>query len=255
MTQESDPQAAERVGKSGIEEQEKYTLSSSRTVVPLLKALIKKPDLITAKISGTSHSIMTAMLDVLPGKNLIILDYGPVEALNTKMLEADRIIFTCRHEMVETRFTCNQVQRVKYRGAPAFAAAIPTSVLYLQRRGYFRIKPLISHPVFLTLNREEEPSVKFKVVDIGIKGLALVDTENQLKTDTGDRLEKGKLTLPANPSLNVDLEVRYQIEAGSREAQTCNRIGARFTNLTQKEEFILQRFINMVQIEQNSLAK
>jgi hypothetical protein len=40
-----------------------------------------------------------------------------------------------------------------------------------------------------------------------------------------------------------------------KEGQATNRIGANFVGLKQKDEFTLQRFINMVQMEQNALSR
>lgn len=235
---------------------EKYLLSTSRKIVPLLKALTKKPDLITVKIPNSEQSVLTAVLDVLPDRNLIILDYGPNESLNNKLLEAERLICTTRHEMVETRFSCTSVQKVRYKGAPAFAASMPTSVFYLERREYFRIKPLISHPAYISFTLENEQVIKLKITDIGVKGLAFLDNGYLSWASVGDRFENCKLTLPANPSVLVTLEICYRSNSSKAEDNdSANRMGGRFVDLNHGLEFTLQRFINMVQIEQNAMVK
>lgn len=255
MTNDSNPKTTQGTGKPGIEGTDKYLLRTSREIIPLLKSLAKKPDLITAKIPNSGHMVITAVLDVLPNRNLIILDYGSEESLNQKLLAADRVICTTRHEMVETRFKCSNVNRVKYKGAPAFAAPIPVSVVHLQRREYFRIKPLISHPAYLGLMRDGEVALKIKVIDMSVRGMSLEDREFQLNVSEGDLIENCKLTLPASPSLKVDLEIRYMTNIDLKEGHTTNRVGGRFINLNQGDEFTLQRFINTVQIEHNALFK
>lgn len=255
MTNSTGSKASESNAKPGVEEKEKYTLRTSREVIQLLKALTKKPDLITARIPAGGQSVMTAVLDVLPKKNLVVLDYGPVEALNKKLLNAERIVFSTRHDLVETRFSCEALTRVKYKGEPAFAAPIPTSVLHLQRREYFRIKPLISHPVYCGLNRKGESPLKLRAIDIGIKGLSVQDSGFQLNVSEGDRFDNCKLTLPANPSLSVELEIVYMASIISKDGEAANRVGGKLINLNKNDEFALQRFINMIQIEQNALSK
>jgi len=255
MSNEFGPQANESGSKTGIEDLEQYLLRSRRAVLPLLNAMKKKPDLITARIPSSDLSVMTAVLEVLPKKNLVILDYGSNEKLNKKLLAEERIVFTTRHDMVETRFSCDNVKRVKYKGEPAFAALIPASIMHLQRREYFRIKPLIQHPVYVSLLREDQYPLKLKAIDICIKGLSLEDSGSVLKVSEHDHIENCKLTLPANPSLTVNLEVRYTTNILSKEGQAANRIGGRFTNFNQSDEFTLQRFINMVQIEKNAISK
>lgn len=234
---------------------EKYLLHTSREIVALLKALAKKPDLITARLPHTGHSVITAVLDILPGRNLLILDYGPNESLNNELLAAERIVCTAHHEMVETRFNCSNVQRVKYKGAPAFAVPVPDSVLYLQRRGYFRIKPLISHPAFISLMRDGEHPLKLQIIDIGIKGLSLADRGLISKVSVGDQIADCKLTLPANPSVNVNFEIRYITDISTKNGESVQRVGGRFIDLNPNGEFTLQRFINMVQIEQHAKLK
>ncbi len=254
MTNDAHAETAVNRDKPGIENQEKYLLRSNREKINLLKALREKPDLITARIPGSGHAVMTAVLDVLPKRNLVVLDYGPSEALNKKMLAAEKIIFTTRHEMVETRFSCGALKRVKYLGQPAFVTAIPASVLYLQRREYFRIKPLISYPVTCELSREDQATLKLKVIDIGIRGLSLQDEEAQLPVSEGDLFEKCTLFLPANPKLEVDLEIRYMVTTNAKDGQKVNRIGGMFIKATQNDEYTLQRFINMVQMEQQAMS-
>ena len=255
MTTNPDQTTAESIGKASVEDTEKYVLRTRREIIPLLKALTKKPDPVTAKIPDSTHTMITAVLDVLPNKNLMVLDYGPAEALNKKLLAADRVICTTRHEMVETRFNCSNLKQVKYKGEPAFAVPLPDSVLHLQRRGYFRIKPLTSHPAYLGLTLENDQVLNLKLIDIGIKGLSLQDNLFRLHTAQGKLFENCKLTLPANPSLNVNFELRYSASSSSRDGQEFNRVGGRFINLNPNDEFNLQRFINMVQIEQNALIK
>ncbi|MCB1761323.1 MAG: flagellar brake protein [Gammaproteobacteria bacterium] len=255
MANGSIPEGGAGNAKAGIEDLQKYLLQKNREIVQLLKALASKPDLITARIPSSSQSVITAVLDVLPAKNLVVLDYGPNESLNKKLLEADRVVFTTRHDMVETRFSCDGLRRVKYNNGPAFAAAIPQSIMYHQRRGYFRIKPLISHPVLCSLTLAEGVERKLKVIDIGVKGLALQDDAAQLEVEAGDLIGESTLALPANPSLKVDLEIRYTTPFVSKEGHSTHRVGAKFVGLKQREEFTLQRFINMVQMEQNALAR
>jgi len=255
MTTNLNPKTMQQVGKSGIEGTEKYLLHKRREIIPLLKALAKKPDLITAKIPESDHKVITAVLDILPNRDLIILDYGPNESLNKKLMAAERIVCTTHHEMVETRFNCSDILRVKYKGAPAFAAPIPASVLHLQRRQNFRIKPLMSHPAFITLIRDDAHPLKLKIIDIGAKGLSLEDKSLQLELSDGDQIENCKLTLPANPSVQVNLEIRYTTNTGSKEGQTAHRVGGKFINMKANDEFTLQRFINMVQMEHNAKLK
>lgn len=255
MSNESNPQADKNSAKSDVEDLEKYLLCTRRAVIPLLNALKKKPDLITARIPTSGQSVITAVLDVLPKKDLVVLDYGSNEKLNEKLLAAKRIVFTTRHDMVETRFSCDDVKRVKYKGAPAFAASIPASIMHLQRRECFRIKPLIQHPVYVSLMREDESPLKLKVIDIGIKGMAMEDSGMVLNASEGDRFEKCKLTLPANSSLNINLEVRYTTNIMLKDGQAANRIGGKLFNLNKGDEFTLQRFINMVQIKKNANSK
>ena len=190
-----------------------------------------------------------------PKKNLLVLDYGPNHALNKKLLAADKIVFTARHDMVEIRFSSGSIKQVKYNGEPAFATPIPTSVLYLQRREYFRIKPLISHPVYCQLSREDANPLKLRIIDICIKGLSLQDDDFQLKVSEGDRFEKCKLILPANPKLSLGLEVCYTKTINLSDGLKTNRVGGRFSNPNVNDEYVLQRFINMVQLEQNALSK
>jgi len=255
MKSDSSPDTPATAGKPEMEKREKYLLRTSRKIVPLLKAMAKKTDLVTARVPVGGYTVMTAVLDILPARNLIILDYGPDESLNKKLLAADQIVCTARHNFVETCFNCSGIKRVKYKGEPAFAAPIPDSVLHLERREYFRIKPLISHPAYISLTDENEQLFKLRIFDIGVKGLSMQDWEPRLKLSADEHYENCKLTLPANPSVTVNLEIRYTSSGSTENGDAAVRAGCRFINLNQNDELTLQRFINMVQLEQNAMVK
>ena len=81
------------------------------------------------------------------------------------------------------------------------------------------------------------------------------DKEDQLQISTGERFEACTLRLPANPSLEVNLEARYMLTTQHKGKEKITRFGGKFIDISPVHEYKLQRFINMVQIKQNAISK
>jgi len=73
--------------------------------------------------------------------------------------------------------------------------------------------------------------LKMKVIDIGVRGMSLLDEELQLQVSKGDLFEACTLLFPANPSLTVDLEICYMLTTNITKRQQINHIGGKFINI------------------------
>ncbi len=232
--------------------QEEYILRSRDQVISVLKELSKRPDIVTAYFGGGKHHMLTAVLAVLPERDLAVLDIGPEETLNRRAQAAERLVCVTKHDGVAVRFSLSGLSRAKFQGREVFAAPLPESVLRLQRREFFRVHVPLMNPVTCRIPCPDGGTLTLNVSDISVGGIGLIDPTFRIEPIPTTVLEQCYLTIPDFDSFNVDLEIRSAHRLRQRDGNEVNRIGCRYAHLAPDKLVIIQRYINKLQIEQRA---
>lgn len=231
-----------------IENQEKYLINSPGTIKQKLKQLAKNHAQLTINFAN-GESFLTSVVDVLSVKNLLILDYGPNESQNEKLIETDRAVLQAKPDGITTQFTIQHIQRARIQGTLSFACPIPETLLWVQRREFYRVKVPLSETVFIEHENEAGKKLRYTVIDISVGGVAIKDFNAAL--EPGDILHNCKLVLGDQAEGIVDLEIRDEIPLDKDNGKRC---GCMFLNLPGELEIEVQRFINYVDIQQKRIA-
>lgn len=234
--------------KDSIENQEEFLIQNRIGIVQKLRLLAKSNCMVTATFNGGSHTINTTVIDVIRDMDLIAMDYGPSESLNTQLLAADRILFTAELDGIDVQFSANTITKAKYQGESVFAIPIPESLLWIQRRQSYRVRVPIGVPAHVEITLETGEVEKFTVLDISAGGLAFQDLRYQIKDDPGNVLSHCKLVLPNQGSADVNLDIRncFPINRNKREAG--QRVGCAFVNLNMSFGAHIQRYIHELEL-------
>ncbi len=236
-----------RSNQSVVDNYEKYLLHGRGAIIQKLRQLEKSRSLITAHFGGGRYSLLTAVLEVLPDKEVVVLDYGADEKINKKILEAGRIVFKTQHEGITAQFTVNRVQRAKRHGKTAFACPLPDSLLWVQRREFYRVRTPLGNPVHCEIRRGDEEPLRLRIIDISVGGVGLEDLENRLDVELGDMLPSCKLLLGEHGDALVNLEVRNLIPFNPDDEAAGRRIGCQIHDLSMDMNTIIQRYIHAVE--------
>ena len=237
------------------EGQQEYLLENPISVIAKLKQLAKNNNMVTASFDNGNSSMNTSVIEVLKDMDLVALDYGPSESLNTRLLAADRIIFIADVEGVDCQFKATSITKAKYQGEPVFAIPIPDSILWVQRREFFRVRVPLGVPAYCEVKQVDGSYRKYKVIDISSGGISLHDEFQDIDLETGVVLSACKLELPEYGHGQINLEVRnilpYRI--GSKPAG--KKIGCSFVNLGMSFAATIQRYINSVEAARRRLEE
>ncbi len=236
---------------------EKYLVHQNPQILQTLKLLVKHKCLITARFEAGKYSFVTVVIDVLKDKNLVILDYGADELINKKLLAAPRVTFTTVHNGVRVQFSAEQITQAKFKGNTVFAAPIPDSVLWLERREYYRVKVPLNESVCCRIPLQEDRTVQLYVLDISITGLALHDLKGAagLPDEIDSIVSNCNLLLPEYET-TLDFQVKNQITVPSADDTPDNqRIGCAFVNPTQAFQSNIMRFMQYVERQTKQLDR
>lgn len=228
------------------ENQAQYLVSGPSSVISKLRLLARNHNMITAVFDGLSMN--TAVVEVLKDKGLVAMDYGPDEALNNKLLDAGRVLFKGDVDGVDVQFSASSITKAKYQGESVFAIPIPDSLLWVQRRQFFRVRIPLGMPATCEIQQEDGSYRSYKIFDICAGGLSLVDEYFDLTVEVGDILNNCKLELPEHGGGQVNLEVRSAFQINRSNKSAGRRVGCRFVNLGMSLEATLQRYIHALEV-------
>lgn len=231
-----------------IENMEHYMLYGRGEIMQKLRQLGKKHSLITLHFDEST--MLSTVVDVLSDKNLLVLDYGGSEEMNEKLLKHNRAVVKTDYDGIQAQFTIKDIRKARLQGKASFACPLPEDVLWVQRREYYRVRIPLSEVVTCELIHGDNNRTEYPVLDISTGGIALFDKDDELELEPGNIFHNCKLILGDHSSAYINLEIRNHILKNPNNPEEGTRCGCAFINLTGDFEVDLQKFINIVDIQQ-----
>ena len=230
------------------ENQEQFLVNNRIGILQKLRRIAKANCMVTATFNGGAQSMNTVIIDVIRDMDLIALDYGPTEALNKQMLQADRIIFKTDLDGIDVQFTATSITKAKFQGQPVFAIPIPESILWIQRRQFYRVRVPLGVPAYVEIDRVSGGCDKYNVYDISAGGLAIHDERYRLNREPGELIDNCRLFLPEYDNGEITLEVRGKFPINRNKREAGQRVGCNFVNLNMSFGANIQRYIHSLEI-------
>ncbi len=240
--------ADQKTDLTDIQEHERYLLRSGSEIVRVLNDLKKRPDIITGYFDGGSKYLLTAVLEILPERNLVVFDYGQNEALNRGLLESGRMVGVTRHNNIRIRFSVEGLQRARLKGQTVLAATIPETLFRLQRREFFRVSTPQVTPVTCVIPAGVPLAGRHPLADISSGGVCLIVGPTAPPIELESVIEACHLELPESSPLLVDLQIRNIRRLTRRQGEEY-RVGCAFVNVGMDTSVAIQRYINRLQVE------
>lgn len=229
---------------------ERYAIRSRAEVAGLLRQMLKEGVLLTLHYDRGS-SLLTVMLSVEPDLERVVVDAAPDNQQQQRVLASHDPVFVALVHGVKVQFSVPRLELMLYDGRPALRMRFPQRVIRMQRRDYFRVRPLAERPATCTV-RDEESRVAavLPVIDIGVGGVALLCNEDRTPYSLGAEVRDCTIELPGQGSIVTGLIVRSLVPLRRGGA----RIGCEFAFAAPQARLLLQQYINHVEAEHRKIA-
>ncbi|BBL75274.1 flagellar brake protein [Methylomagnum ishizawai] len=238
-----------------IEDHVGYTLRGQGEILEKLRLMQRKRCLVTAHHQDSKANLVTAIVEILPERGWIVFDMGSNEAVNRQFAKARPLVFMAQVEGVRSQFVVEGLTETTWRGEPVFAAPLPQSLFWHQQREFYRVAIPLAMPVKCRVGLEGG-AVEFGVYDLSLSGLSLSDKNARIGAalEVGHTLEACKLSIPSQPEIPVNLEIRNKIPQVRPDRPQAQRVGCAFRGLGRGAETQLQKFIFEVELWQKRLG-
>lgn len=239
------------------EEYGRFFLNDRREVLFYLNLLTKRGNLVTAYIDNGEAFFLTSIVGVDEATNKLFLDAAQAEHFNKLATHAQRITLVTTHERVKMQIRINRTQPAQFGAHPALATLLPSRMLRLQRREYFRLEPPLSAPIYCqfiaTDEQEQQKEFNLTLADISGGGVSLIAPPGNSDFFPRDGLlHECRLDIPGEGVISVTLCVRKAIEFSSQNGQHSLRIGCEFLNLRGNHLTQIQRYITRIERERKA---
>jgi c-di-GMP-binding flagellar brake protein YcgR len=232
-----------------------YLLRTKNEVLSVLRSLLTSTDNITVYFNEGKDFLLSAIIGV--DEDGVTLDYGSSPEVNRRALAAEKHFCVTSHERIRIQFLLRGIRQIEYQGGPAFRAALPETVLRLQRREYYRLTTPIARPVKCQIPvRSDDGSnpltVEANVIDISGGGLAVMVPPEGLSFESGEVFANCRVQLPEVGILLTTLQVRNVFDVTLRSGAQVTRAGCQFSNLPGPMLTLVQRYIIKVERERKA---
>lgn len=237
-----------------LPEDERFLVRNRLEIVHILRGLQQRRELITAFFNAGSDLILTSVLDVDADRDRVILDYGPSETVNTRIQYSKRIAFVTALDKVKIQFAASGIDTTMFEGGPAFRISIPSQVLRLQRREYYRLTTPMLNPVKCIIPKPDGTTMEVALFDISAGGIGItLPSTPEIALQAGDMFSGSRVDLPGVGTLVCTLCVQNIFENTSKSGQKTLRAGCQFVDLRPAMESLVQRYI--LKLERERIAK
>jgi c-di-GMP-binding flagellar brake protein YcgR len=236
----------------GIEDLGPYQVNSRREIALLLRGIQDEKQLIRMIFKNGAESILTSVLEVDEAGNRLTLDCAPDQQQNDRIVSSDNISFETSLDRIRIMFFTTRVVHCVHDGRPALRMTLPSSMIRLQRREFYRVRTPRT-PIRIPIKTDEGlVEVTAYLRDISAGGISVMDEQMVLDSTIGRIYEDCRITLSDNSVIIASIVIRNTYELKMANDRKVRVLGFQFHALPNRVNLQLQRYITKIEREQNA---
>jgi len=235
-------------------ELERFAVYSKVEIAAMLRNLGDENVLLTAYFDGSPGFLVTVVLEVNDDFEEVIFDNAVDPIAQKRLLASKHIVFVGFLAHIKVQFIARLAEATQYEDRPAFRIRMPESLLRLQRRDFFRVRPPLSKPAkcLVPYGEDSKQYESLRVLDLSAGGMAVMTHPEKFDLPISRVIENCYLDLPGVGSVSVSLTVRH-VDAVPKD-EKARRCGCEFVDMPPASRVMLQRYINQIDAENRKVA-
>lgn len=235
----------------------KYVLRNRAEILVYLRALHKNRTLITVYLDEGEHFFLSTVLSVDEDRNQLVLDESNRAADNVAALKAARITLSAPLERVKIQIRLPGLSLTSINGNKAMTAPLPSSILRLQRREFFRVETPRIAPLrcklAVPMAAGGHSVVDYPLFDLSGGGLSLLGPVNDAELFAlGEMFHDCRLEIPGENVLSINLRVCEVLKIEMLNGEQQLRLGCEFVSLPGTRRTFIERYITRLERERKT---
>lgn len=236
------------------DEYSQYLLRARSEMFTVFRGMVESVSQITMIFNEGQDMVLTSLVSY--GDSGLVFEFGASTEMNKKALKASKLFCVTHLQKVEIQYILRGLKQIEVDGASAFHAAMPESILRLQRRENYRLTTPIVRPLKCKINLTAKDGsvymVEAQVVDISGTGVRLAGLPNEMPLETGMEIPGCSIELPEIGSIETTLHLHWLAESVSRAGASSHRAGCAFVKLPRQMATLIQRYIFKIERERKA---
>lgn len=230
-----------------------FFLNNPLEILIILRALQNLHSVVTLYLDDGSRFFLSSIVAVDEKNRQIFLDPSNHPEFSQQALTAQRVTLTATLDKVKIQIRLATLLPGKLENKPALLAPLPTQLLRLQRREFFRLETPQARPLRCKLaarHQGRNELFDLPLYDISGGGLSLTGrVELAEKFSLGELFQDCRLEIPGESVLSVNLRVREVLKIEMPNGDHQLRLGCEFVSLPGTRLTLIERYITRLERE------
>jgi len=226
-----------------------FTLRNRAEILAIVERVKSERALTTVEFAD-GHAFLSNILEVRRDANVLVFDIAREAEQNRRLFASPALGFVTELDHVQIAFETAAASLVNCADGPAAVVEVPSAVIRLQRREWFRADLPTQPPVRCTVLDEVGNATPAKAIDLSSGGAALLVDEALLGQSLPGSDHELILSLPEVGRIELEATLRSVLRTGSsadRGAATL-RAGFRFEDVPPRLATRIQRYVQHLEV-------
>ncbi len=238
---------------------EQYARRNKMAICATLRGLQKQDA--TVMVYHTHGQFISKILEVDSDEEEFLFDLGALERENSRALFASELEFAAETAGAKVEFRTTIIRTVDHDGLPAFCAAVPDVLYYIQRRNFFRINSPAWPPMSCRGELPDNTHFEFNLKDLSLGGLSMYTDDSAITElfEPGMILKNIDVDLASYGQFCLDLQfvnhATTKVVDSKGDVRQIERLSFKFSALSATQERGLQQVITELELDQNEKRK
>lgn len=233
------------------EDRGRYLVTHARDIHRYLREVIEGKNLVAIYGQNGKDFVLSTLLSVDDKNGFVLLEQGVDAAMNAMLLGSAHCTFATTHDQVHIQFSSGRIEATTFENEAAFRVPMPSEILRLQRREYYRLVTSVMNPVKCMINTRAG-LMETVVVDISIGGVGVLAYQEEGRLKAGEVYQGCRIALPGTGEFALSLSVRTTFDITLKNGRLTHRAGCQFIDLPPSVETAIQRYIIRVERERRA---
>ncbi len=237
---------------SSVADDSEYHIHSRTEILSILRRLMERNEQAGLYYDEGSHAILTQVLDVQAAKDLLILDCSANETFNAHVELSHKLVFISSLDNVKIQFVVDRATRTEFEGKCAFSVKLPSALLRLQRREYYRLTTPNLKPLTCSIPMPGKDNVSVSIINISAGGVAIIGYKGELNLNLDEIYRNCRIALPEVGEVSVDIQVKATFDITLKNNIIKKRAGCKFVDMPGHAQTLIQRYIMKCELDRKT---
>jgi len=224
---------------AAVNESSEFLVRARSEVQRVLADILEQRLPVSVNFTDSDVAAGTMLLAMDERAGTLLLECPAEWRANIETPGGTGVMLVCAHDEAKIQFQGGRGAIAEFEGRQVARIAMPAFIWRFQRR---RDQRYAVPALKITLNLGFLESVA-EVADLSTSGIGVINCDGDVNLEQDEELKDCSIALPGVGKIAVNLEVVHQTSMRTIDGATINRVGCRFTGLSNESRHLISHYV------------